>query len=288
MTVETTAEKLLAEIRATLEAGGIDGARTESRIIVEHALRANYTAIISGTCDPVTDSSRQLAQGITKLRLTRKPLAYCIGSWNFYGLEYELADGVLVPRQDTETLVDYALDIIRSENFNSTGILDLYSGVGTILIAIAANTRLENGTGIEIDPVAHNLAVKNSSRHNLEHLEFRNADVLSEVGSLINENRKFHMVTANPPYVPSPVISTLQPEISGFENPVTLDGGPDGLDHFRFLAENAGDVLKPNGFLLVEIGFDQNTDVLEIFKSWSSTQVKPDLNGIQRILVAQL
>jgi len=287
MTTGRTAVDLLNEIHETLASNGIDGSRTEARYILEHVLDTDYASIISGATDPVTEESRKIALDIVSKRIARKPLAYCLRSWNFFGLDFDISEGVLVPRQDTEILVETAIEIIKNRNFKETHVLDLYTGIGVILISIAANQKVDSGVGVEIDPIAYGLSLVNRKKHNLEFLEFRNANVLTELRRLTEQGRKFSLITANPPYVPTSVISCLQPEVSGFENPIALDGGADGLDHIRFLAENAGGVLKKDGVLLVEIGAGQDKDIVDIFKSWRIIDLKPDLNGVPRVLVAQ-
>jgi len=282
-----TAVDLLNEIHETLASNGIDGSRTEARYIIEHVLNADYASIISGTTGFVTDESRKIALEIVSERISRKPLAYCLGSWNFFGLDFDISEGVLVPRQDTEILVETAIGLIKNRYFEESHVLDLYSGIGVILISIAANMKIVAGVGVEIDPIAHGLSQANKKKHNLDFLEFRNADVLTELPRLNEQGRKFSVITANPPYVPTSVVTSLQPEVSGFENPIALDGGVDGLDHIRFLAENAGGVLKKDGVLFVEIGAGQDKDVIDIFKCWRIIDLKPDLNGIPRVLVAQ-
>ena len=287
MTNGRTAVELLNEIHETLASNGIDGSRTEARYIIEHVLKVDYASIISGTTESVTNESRKIALDIVSKRISRKPLAYCLGSWNFFGLDFDISEGVLVPRQDTEILVETAIDIIKNRNFEDTHVLDLYSGIGVILISIAANMKIDSGFGIEIDPIAHGLSQVNKKKNKLDFLEFRQADVLTELPLLNEQSGKFSVITANPPYIPTSVITGLQPEVSGFENPIALDGGVDGLDHIRFLAENAGGVLNKDGVLLVEIGAGQDKDVIDIFKRWRIIDLKPDLNGIPRVLVAQ-
>ncbi|MFH1676490.1 MAG: peptide chain release factor N(5)-glutamine methyltransferase [bacterium] len=279
-----SAAQLLKEIEEELKAYGIENSRTEARIIVEHFTNRDYSEIISGLADPLSPVEVMEVRLASKIRLMDFPLALIVGYADFYGIKFHIERGVLVPRPETETLVDYALKIITYKFDKPPKILDLYTGSGNIILSIALKASIDKGIGVDIDPVAIICAENNAISLKCNTVNFINEDVSEFFGTL---NEKFDLITANPPYIPTGDIPSLQKEIREHENQKAIDGGADGLYHYRILAKSIPGNLESNGYFLCEIGFNQKNSVAEIFSEWSKVDFIKDLSGHDRVLVAR-
>jgi len=283
-TDDTSAENLLELVQAFIKSGGIEEFHEEARLILETVLESDYTSIRAGLVPKPTLEQIETAFRLATRRISGAPIAHVLGFTYFYGRCFRLAPGVLVPRPETEILVDAAIGLLRDSGWDDPWVLDLYSGCGNILLSIAASEGIGRGVGIERDPVPLEFGEINRRAFGCENVEFRCGDVSQELDKL---ERRFHLVTANPPYVATGDIPKLQPEVSHHEKWTALDGGPDGLRHLRVLAGKAPQVIVPGGRLLSEIGMGQSDAIERIFSQWSSIEFKSDLNGIPRVLLAE-
>jgi release factor glutamine methyltransferase len=279
-----SAEGLLRDVQERLRDGGTEDWRLEARWILEDVTGSDYSRIIAGLADVPTRSQTQKALELTQARLEGEPLAHVLGYTEFYGLRFRLARGVMVPRRETETLVDAALGLMDSHDWAEPRVLDCYAGCGNILLSIMARRPGVRGVGIEIDPEALACAEANKKSLGREDAIFILGDVFEELGRI---DRKFHLVTANPPYVCSGDIESLQREISAHERRWALDGGRNGMDHYRVLAAKTPSALVPGGFLLAEIGIGRREAIAEVFAEWGELDFQLDLSGHPRALVAR-
>lgn len=244
---------------------------------VEQALKTN------GIADWKFEA-RQLVGGISEENLERainrrisgEPLQYILGEWEFYGLPLFVGKGVLIPRPDTETLVDEAISIIGEKQ---AAVCDLCSGSGAIAIAVAKNTRAKV-TAIEISEEALGYLNKNKELNKVS-LEVIKGDILSNI-----ETDRFDLILSNPPYIKTGVIPTLSVEV-GHEPTLALDGGQDGLIFYNRIASYWKTKLKDGGRLMVEIGYDQAQEVIKIFEQngFSNIYCKKDLAGNDRVII---
>lgn len=212
-----------------------------------------------------------------KKRADRYPLQYILGEWEFYSLPFYLTEDTLIPRADTELLVDSALEYIGTKE--GLNIIDLCSGSGCIAVSIAANTKNCNITAVEKYPDAAKVLKENVLRNKVE-INLKIADVLTEsFGS-------YDLIVSNPPYIKSEVIKGLQSEVL-CEPRVALDGGNDGLMFYRAIIEKWVPLLKPNGAVVVEIGYDQADEVSQLFSTagLENITVKKDINGNYRAII---
>ncbi len=278
-----SAENLLSALQTGMTAGKIDRPDLEARWIVENILKCDYSKIRAGLAPAPSPEQSQKALSYLNARLAGAPLAHILGYTEFYGLRFKVAPGVLVPRPETELLVDTALGLIDEKKWNEPWLLDCYTGCGNVLLSVMANRPGIHGAGIDIDPVSLTCAEMN--RDTLACLDaiFVHGKVEEVIDGL---DKDFQIVTANPPYIPTAEIPALQPEISRNENIAALDGGEDGLDHLRVLSKLAGKVLSSDGFLLSEIGAGQRAAVEEIFSNWVKVDFVSDLQDHDRILIA--
>lgn len=212
------------------------------------------------------------------------PLQYILGRWEFYGIEFEVGEGVLIPRSDTEILVDEALNYLgkihREKPRQKLKVLDLCSGSGCIAISVAKNCPFAEVDAVEYFPEALKYLNKNIENFRLENLKSVRADVLKN-----HENfGQYHLILSNPPYIPTDDIENLDQEVK-LEPVTALDGGEDGLIFYRVLAKDWSRHLENEGAMMVEIGINQDEDVKNIFsKKLSSVKSVKDLNGICRVV----
>ena len=235
-------------------------------------------------------------------RASGEPLQYIVGSTEFMGLTFKVAPGVLIPRQDTETLVEDALEVmergtIRREpavdQRKSWDVLDLGTGSGAIAISvakIAPEIGLKvNVTASDISKDALKIARENAKLNGAEKMvKFVEGDLFSPFGGMLG-SKKFDMIISNPPYIPSGVIETLQVEVKDHEPMLALDGGDDGLDIYRKIAEALPKHLKKDGVLMLEIGHDQKDSVSNILIDtglFSDIRCYQDLARKDRVIFA--
>ena len=216
-------------------------------------------------------------------RAAGEPVQYILGSADFMGLRFRVDGAVLIPRQDTETLVEAALIELRQRP-GSPALLDLCAGsgcVGLSLASLAPNARI---TLADISPEALEVARANQKALGVK-AELRQGDLFSAVG-----RERFDIIASNPPYIPTGALSGLQREVR-FEPRIALDGGADGLDFYRRIAEGAADHLNPGGAIFLEVGIHQAQPVLDLVRAklpCTQAGTVRDLNGIERVVFGKM
>lgn len=253
----------------------------ESRILLETVLELPYGAPLPQ--QPLTEAQQQRLAELTARRCAHEPLQYLCGTWEFFGLEFQVGEGVLIPRQDTETLVEAVLELRKNEP--STCLLDLCSGSGCIPSALSVHLSGVTGAVLELSPEAMGYLRQNLKRH-APQLECIAGDVLHPPAELLH--RQFHIITCNPPYLTAADMEQLQPEVAR-EPETALFGGTDGLDFYRKLTPLWKPALQPAGWLVYEVGAGQAPDVERILQKNGYAQVHtvPDLTGIGRVVLGQ-
>ena len=243
-----------------LAAAGSDSARLEARLLWEHAQKtgADFEALVAR-------------------RENREPVAYITGHKEFWSLDFEVGPGVLVPRPDTETLIEEALRLVADRNA-PLRIADLGTGSGAILVAALKEFSCAAGIGFECSPEAFRYAAANAVRLIGPRAEIRLDDWASA-------SDLFDLIFCNPPYIPSAEIESLAPDVSRFEPRLALDGGPDGLSVYRALGKLLPGLLKPGGHALLEIGVSQALAISNLFKGLEIVRIAPDLSGIPRCVI---
>jgi len=255
--------KLLQWAASYLKTHGIDSPRATGEILLAHALKCERIDLYLKFDQPLTDDELKTFKTLIKRRIRREPVAYILGVKEFWSLEIEVNEDVLIPRPETECLVETALELLaRHASSQSWRILDLGTGSGAIVIALASQQPRHTYFASERSIQAVRVAQRNARRHNLgEMIHYFNADWLT---SLNQKTSAFDMIVSNPPYIPSRVIEGLQPEIHGYEPIAALDGSNDGLQCFKEIINTAHRYLMPGGVLLFEIGHDQQDDIHRI------------------------
>ena len=260
-----------------------DEARVDAQTLLRHALNASRAWLIAHADQPLTNEEQACFDSLLQRRLKGEPVAYILGRREFYGLEFIVAPGVLIPRPDTETLVDAALKLIPETSSASWRILDLGVGSGAIAIAIAVNRPDAQVTGIEQSAEALAITRKNAELLAASNLRLLQSDWFSAV-----EGETFDIIVSNPPYIAAADPHLEQGDLR-FEPPSALASGADGLNDIRRIVALAPAHLNHDGWLLLEHGYDQAERVAGLLKEAGFSEIghAADLAGIQRVTLGR-
>ncbi len=281
--------ELLRWTRSRLDAAGIAEHLLEGELLLQHALKIDAARMFAGLNDPVNPEDEAQIRRLTARRESREPLAYITGFRAFYGRELEVNQDVLIPRQETELLVDLALGWIEGHTEFRSGvrIADIGTGSGTLAVTIAAELDEAIVDAVDLSPAALDVARANSTRHAVaDRIEFFEGDL---VGPL--HGRTYRVIFANLPYVRSDTLEVAQPEIHR-EPLLALHGGVSGLDVVRCLAPLLEAVMDPSGsmalFEIDPLTYAGTVEALSEALPGASVRVEMDLAGLERCVVAEL
>ncbi|WP_455010447.1 peptide chain release factor N(5)-glutamine methyltransferase [Oribacterium sinus] len=295
--IETTGKKLLVEAGVEEEEAAL-----EVRLLLQECFSLNTASYLLRKQELLCKADREKveAAGIEQTEILGKlhsffenfekrrrriPLAQILGRQSFYGLDFFVNEDVLIPRADTECLVDLVLedyaDLAKQAGSSSLNILDLCTGSGCIGISVAKHLPYQELLLVDLSEKALAVAKKNAEMHLGENVTLLQSDLLTGV-----QGKKFSLLLSNPPYIVSRVIPGLDREVSEYEPKMALDGGEDGLVFYRRIAKEAKAVLLPGARLYLEIGYDQGESVKDIFQKegYEAVEVFPDLAGNPRVL----
>ncbi len=276
------------EAAKKLEKGGIENAGYEASLLFEKLFGISM-AELPLAYDRDFDSGELWAA--IERRLSGEPLQYILGEWYFYGLTFEVSENCLCPRADTETAVELAIKLLpRGARF-----LELCTGSGCIPISICKNREDTSGVATDIFPETLNIANRNAELNGVsERLQFVKSDVfdvdywISGEGKPLVPDEKFDAIISNPPYIPTKDIEKLSVEVK-HEPMAALDGGDDGLDFYREIINKYRVLLKKDGIMIFEIGFDQADALKELSSSIGySCEIFKDLGGNDRVAVIRI
>lgn len=255
--------KLIQWAASYLKAHDIDSPRATGEILLAHALRVKRIDLYLNYDQPLVAEELNTFKMLIKRRVGREPVAYILGEREFWSMDLQVTPDVLIPRPETECVVEVALDLLsKIPSSRSQRILDLGTGSGAIVLSLASQQPRHVYFASDYSVNAVKLALGNAGRHGFSRLiHFFAGDWLS---CLNPKKSGFDMIVSNPPYIPSRLIRTLQPEIHRFEPIAALDGNQDGLSCFRKIIGTAHAYLKPDGVLMLEIGHDQKEDIYRI------------------------
>ncbi|MFU0505982.1 peptide chain release factor N(5)-glutamine methyltransferase [Pseudaminobacter sp. NGMCC 1.201702] len=281
---ENTLGGVLRAARARLAAHGIDSAALDARLIVEHFSCTGRTEAVTSPGRVLDASILDAVDAAIARRAGGEPVHRILGFREFYGLELALSPATLEPRPDTETLVDMVLPLVRTtvERQGACRILDLGTGTGAIILALLSQVEQALGVGVDLSGEAVATARRNAERLGLaERFSALESDWFAKISG------KFHLIVSNPPYIARKDIAALQAEVRNFDPPLALDGGEDGLGPYRVIAAGAACHLEADGYVAVEIGFDQKPSVIGIFDQagYSLADSRSDLAGNDRALL---
>ena len=277
-------KELITRAESTLAASGIAEPRREAMSLLALALQQDKTFLYARPEYVPSTSEIALFDSFLERRSRREPLQYISGVQEFYGLEFDVTRDVLIPRPETELLVEESLKILRETG--GDGICEVGTGSGCIVVSILKELSNVTAVGLDRSSDALKIARRNSEKHGVGgRLELIESDVFDALS-----NEKFDVIISNPPYVPAVDINGLQPEVRDFEPHLALTDDLDGLSIIRRIVEGSPRFLKSRGHLVMEIGFNQSPAVVKMFdrSRWTAPELAPDLQGIPRIVSARL
>ena len=295
--IETTGKKLLVEAGVEEEEAAL-----EVRLLLQESFSLNTASYLLRKQESLCKADRENVEvaGIEQTEILQKlhsfyenfekrrrriPLAQILGRQSFYGLDFFVNEDVLIPRADTECLVDLVLedyaDLAKQAGSSSLNILDLCTGSGCIGISVAKHLPYQELLLVDLSEKALAVAKKNAEKHLGGNVRLLQSDLLTEV-----QEKRFSLLLSNPPYIVSKVIPDLEREVSEYEPKMALDGGEDGLIFYGRIAKEAKAVLLPGARLYLEIGYDQGESVKDIFQKegYEAVEVFPDLSGNPRVI----
>lgn len=275
-----TIAQIIKNSEEILKNNNIESFSFDTRCIVEDVLNMNFQLILLNSSKEISEDDEKKISEMIKKRAENYPLQYILGEWEFYGLPFKVGEGVLIPRQDTETLVDTVLEYCK--NKSEIKIIDLCSGSGCIAITLEKNTLNSDVYAVEISDNAYKYLDENISLNNSS-VKAVKGDVLSEKTALLFENAD--IIVSNPPYLTKEDMENLQKEVS-FEPEKALFGNNDGLEFYRLIPKIWNKCLKKGGLMAFEIGIGQENDVIEFMKQngFVNIETQKDLAGIVRVV----
>jgi len=279
--------ELIASATTVLSQSGVPEARREAGSLLSHVLNRDRTYLISYSDEAIAYHNIQKFDEYVQRRATGEPLQYITGVQDFFGLRFKVTPDVLIPRPETELLVERALNLLNDHPQQSKLICDVGTGSGCISVSLLNARRETKAVALDISSPAVQIAKVNAARHGVsERCRFFVSDCFS---ALDETHPLFDMIVSNPPYVSAAAFSGLQREVKDHEPRLALTPGGDGLRVIRTLLAQSPTYLKPEGHLLFEMGFDQGDAVGEMIQTdvWRLLDMYPDLQGIPRIVVLQ-
>lgn len=267
----------LAKAATQLRQAGFERPRAEARYLACHGLNISTEITIAQPERPINDPERRVLDQILDRRLAFEPLAYIRGQTEFFGRQFSVGNGVLIPRPDSETLIDTALEAFASNQ--PTRILDLGTGSGCLLLTLLLEWPDSLGLGVDQSAAALAWAARNARSFGLmDRLTLIQGDWTTAICG------RFDLIVSNPPYVERGDIPSLMPDVGRFEPHDALDGGTDGLDYYRRLAGELAGLLAPDGIALMECGAGQADAIEAFFAGAFAVRQKRDLAGTPRVI----
>ena len=265
-----------------LSSENIPDAKVDARILLEYACKTDRNALFLQGDMEVKDEDEKVYLELISKRLTHIPLQYLTGEQEFMGLTYKVNESVLIPRQDTECLVEIVLKHLH----DGMRILDMCTGSGCILISLLHYSNDCEGVGVDLSEEALNVARDNSERlsnngiSDKMNVNFVHSDLFENIDG------NFDIIVSNPPYIKTEVIKGLMPEVRDYEPMMALDGMEDGLYFYRKIIRSAKEYLSRGGQLFFEIGYDQGQEVSDLMRKegYTCVEVLKDLAGLDRVV----
>jgi release factor glutamine methyltransferase len=277
-----TVRKVIGWIQTDLQRRGIESARLDADLLVAHALAQKRIALYLDLDRPLEDAELSAVRKLVERRRTFEPVAYILGEREFYGRAFEVTPSVLIPRPDTETLVEEALRAVKRDALPGR-LLDLCTGSGAIALTLAAELPDRELLATDLSAEALAVAARNAQRLGVAaRVSFAQGDLFAALPA----GERFAAITVNPPYIGSDELPTLAPDVRDHEPRLALDAGADALSFYRRIALQAGGALAVGAQLLVEVGYTQAEQVCELFRlaGFVDVQSAKDLSGTPRVV----
>ena len=271
-----TIAEALREGKQRLQAAGKD--TFDAELLLEKAAGLNRTALFLRGEELLSAEAVARYEVFLAERESGRPTQYILGTWEFMGLPFSVGEGVLIPRGDTEILVETILE--KQESLRT--ILDIGTGSGCIPVSLSHYGKFDSVLAVDISPKALGYAMKNAAANHAE-ISFYESDLFSNVP--VERKGKLDAIVSNPPYIPKEDIAGLMTEVRDFEPRNALDGGADGLDFYRAIVAESRDWLKQGGWLFFEIGYDQGEALRSLLAEagYAEIGIRQDLAGLDRV-----
>ncbi|HEX4796867.1 MAG TPA: peptide chain release factor N(5)-glutamine methyltransferase [Humisphaera sp.] len=268
----------------------VDQPRLSAELLLAHVLKCPRINLYTNYDRVLSDAELAAYRALVQRAVEDEPIAYLTGKAHFFNLEFEVSRDVLIPRPDTETLVENITQLVRNQSgLESPRVLDLCTGSGCIAAAIAHRIKNAIVVATEISPAAIAIAKKNIERLKLaERVTLLQGDLFEPLSELVDA-RPFDLIVSNPPYIPTAQIATLDRSVKDYEPMQALDGGADGLDFHRRILDRAADRLVAGGRVFLEIAFDQGEKAMElaaVYSQYEQFRLLKDFGGRDRVLTA--
>lgn len=260
-----------------------DRARADAELLLRHLLRWERAALLVRWNERLDEQEATRYRELIERRLRGEPIQYITGETEFYGLPFRVTPAVLIPRPETEHLVEKVITLCRG--MERPRIVDVGAGSGAIAVALAHKLPQAQVTAVDISPDALEIARENARQNNLgERIRFVHSDLLTTLAG-----DRFDVVASNPPYIASDARESLDIEVREYEPEAALFAGPDGLDVYRRLIPQAAEALVPGGYIVLEIGYDQREAIGKLLQltGYRDVEFVPDLQGIPRVAVGR-
>lgn len=268
---------------------GVDNPQYDSQELLMSVTNMDRTAYLLHSKENMNDMLYAAFKKLVKRRANREPLQHILGYTYFWGRKYQVNKNVLIPRQDTEILVEKALEHIGTGD----NVLDMCTGSGCIIITLACERKLSRAVGVDVSKKALEVAKENADNL-LADVEWIQSDLFQQMNrsieTKIQTNILYDMIVSNPPYIEQSIIDTLNDEVRRFDPLIALDGGEDGLLFYRKITEQSVNYLKSGGWLLYEIGSNQAGQVKDIMSAngYEDICIVKDLAGLCRVVMGRL
>ncbi len=283
---EWTIQKLLTWVTEYLTQKGVDAPRLSAELLLSHVLGLKRIELYTQYNKVVPQEQLTQLRGLVKRAGEHEPVAYLVGRTEFYSIEFEVTPDCLIPRPETELLVQKSIELLRKRT-GPQSVCDLCTGCGIIAVAIAKNVPDVKVMATDISEPALAVAAKNVEKHKLgERIELRRGDLFEP---LVPRLDVFDLIVCNPPYVSAAEYEALDRNVKEYEPRIALYAGQDGLDLYRRIVEKVDQFLKPDSVLLLEIGYQQGPAVRELLeqtKTFAQIRIDKDLQGHDRVVTA--
>ena len=275
-------EEILKKEINNLKQNNIENSTLKAKILLANILNVKKEYLLIHSEEQVKQEDKIKYENCIKELIKGKPLQYITNKQEFMGLDFYVDENVLIPQPDTEILVEKAIEIAETTQKNK--ILDMCTGSGCIAISLAKKINNAQIIAVDISNNALNVANKNAINNNVENkIKFINSDMFNNI------EEKFDIIVSNPPYIETETINKLEIEVQN-EPHLALDGGIDGLKFYKIIANNAFKYLNENGYLLLEIGYNQQNSVTQLLQDigkYKNIETVKDLGGNYRVVIAR-
>ena len=259
--------------------------RLDVETLLQKVLGVDRLYILLNLDRVLSNDEEQLFNKFIEERLNNRPIAYIVANREFMGLDFYVQEGVLIPRPDTEILVEEVIELAKDKG--KVNILDIGTGSGAITVSLAKYLENAKVTSVDISDIALEIGKRNAMENNVvDRIDF----IKSDLFSALDKNVKFDIIVSNPPYIKREVIETLDKQVKDFEPYNALEGGIDGLDFYRAITTQAKDFLKEGGILAYEVGHDQSEDVSKLMEmdGYTNIYTRKDLQQIDRVVIGNI